>query len=118
MLELALKKLESEFEQGEYDRYAKIMKQSVRDALADFCRQNGEFAQAVYQGGSFAECMKAVARNCGNGLSDLEAYRRAVRFYFEGADVRVTMTVDLCAGVDGPTADKPAGLALDLTDFL
>ncbi len=38
------------------------MKDAVRTALEEFCRQDAEFAQAVAQGGSFAECMKAVER--------------------------------------------------------
>ena len=28
-----------------YSKYNEDLKQSVRDTLADFCRQNGEFAQ-------------------------------------------------------------------------
>ena len=38
------------------------MREAVRDALLEFCRQNGEFAQAVAQGGSFPDCMAAVAK--------------------------------------------------------
>lgn len=73
----ALAKLEAEQKTAQYDRYAKIMKNSVREALESFCRHDEEFAQAVVQGGTFEDCMKAVATNCGNGISDLEAYRRA-----------------------------------------
>lgn len=76
------------------------MKDSVYEALIGFCRQDQEFAQAVYQGGSFTECMKAVARNCGKGISDLEAYRRAVQFYFKGADIQFQMEINLCAEVE------------------
>lgn len=42
-----------------------VMKSDVRDALLDFCRQNEEFAQAVVQGGSFQDCMAAVAEGVG-----------------------------------------------------
>lgn len=44
------------------DRYGEAMKGSVADTLLEFCRQDGEFAQAVAQGGSFEDCMKAVIR--------------------------------------------------------
>lgn len=44
------------------DRYGDAMKSEVGKALQDFCRQDAEFAQAVAQGGSFAGCMKAVAK--------------------------------------------------------
>lgn len=40
-----------------------VMKGAVRDALLEFCRQNKEFAQAVAQGGTFPDCMAAVAED-------------------------------------------------------
>lgn len=73
-----------------------VMKAAVRAALEEFCQQDAEFAQAVAQGGSFAECMKAVAKGVGNSISDLEAYKRAVAFYFPGAVVEFQMKVDVC----------------------
>ena len=89
----------------------------VREALTDFCRQDAEFAQAVAQGGSFKDCMAAVAKGVGGSISDLEAYRKAVRFYFKGADVRFRMEIDLC-----PTAEEAPRSAqkkiLDIADFL
>lgn len=94
------------------------MAPSVREALTDFCRQDAEFAQAVAQGGSFKDCMAAVAKGVGGSISDLEAYRKAVRFYFKGADVRFRMEIDLC-----PTAEEASRPAvqkkiLDIADFL
>lgn len=102
MKEQALAKLAAEFAQGNYDRAAAIMKQSVRDALETFVRQNDEFAQAVVQGGAFADCMKSVAKNCGSGISDLEACRRAVQFYFPGADVEFQMKIRVNPYESGP----------------
>ena len=57
--EQAVKKLTSEKNSGNYDRYASIMKDAVCEALEGFCRQDAEFAQAVVQGGAFADCMKS-----------------------------------------------------------
>lgn len=115
-------KLKAECEAGKYDRYAAAMKSAVRKALDDFCRQDGEFAQAVVQGGTFEDCMKAVAKNCGSSISDLEAFRRAVRFYFPGADVQFQMRVHLCAEVEagGEQAQEPGDghKILSLADFL
>lgn len=90
------------------------MKSAVRDALLEFCRQNEEFAQAVAQGGSFPDCMTAVAKGVGSSLSDLEAYRRAASFYFDGARVNFTMTIQL-----EPAEPEPerSGILLDLSDF-
>ena len=68
--ERARQKLEEEQKAGKYDRYAAAMKGAVCEALVGFCRQDGEFAQAVVQGGTFEDCMKAVAKNCGNAISE------------------------------------------------
>ena len=119
--EQAAKKLEAGKQSGKFDRYADIMKNAVCEALDGFCRQDSEFAQGVVQGGSFEDCMKAVAKNCGKGISDLEAFRRAVRFYFPGADVKFHMTVNLYADVEAEAAAQTAGTApkiIDLDDFL
>lgn len=122
MFEQAKKKLDDELKSGKFDRYASVMKQRTHDTLVDFCRQDEEFAQAVVQGGSFSDCMAAVAKkvNGNTGISDMEAYGEAVRFYFPGAGIQVTMKIDLCASVrkDEPApADKPDGLVIDLSDF-
>lgn len=123
MTELAIEKLRKEAKEGKYDRYAAAMKKDVLHALEEFCRQDGEFAQAVYQGGSFEACMAAVAKNCGSSISDLEAYRRAVQFYFKGADIRFRMEINLCAEVEKEAGIAEAGqshaghVALDLSSF-
>lgn len=115
----AVKKLETEKGSGHYDRYAGAMKDAVFEALAGFCSQDAEFAQAVVQGGTFADCMKAVAKNCGSAISDLEVFRRAVRFYFPGADVKFHMTVNLCADVEAEAAQQTsAPKIIDLDNFL
>ena len=107
-------------------RKEEVMKNAVKAALLDFCGQDEEFAQAVVQGGSFPDCMKAVAKDVGNSVSDLEAYRKAVAFYFPGADIQMTMRINLCASVQGTpaanTEDAPrpggSGITLNLSDFL
>ncbi len=117
-LEEAQAKLDAGLKAGR-DRYANVMKQSVHDALLDFCRQDEEFAQAVAQGGSFADCMKAVGKCVkGNALSDLEAWGAAVKFYFPGAGIHCELRIDLCASVDSGATETPkAGPVIDLSDF-
>ena len=89
------------------------MKSAVRDALLEFCRQNEEFAQAVAQGGTFKDCMTAVAKGVGGSISDLEAYRRAASFYFDGAKVNFSMTIQL----EPAATEQSRGILLDLSDF-
>ena len=112
----------------------KAMAGEVLDVIRDFCSQEPEFAQAVVQGGSFAECMKKVAAGVGTSISDLEAYKKAVQFYFPGAVVNMQLTIDLigdAAQNDEPVrnsdelteieeahmAEKPKLLTLDLSSF-
>lgn len=115
----ALERLEKEFKDGKaLNRYAGVMAAPVRKQLEDFCRQDGEFVQAVAQGGTFKDCMAAVTKGVGSALSDIEAYERAVRFYFPGARIRFQMTVDLVGDAAEKTVDKPkAGIVLSLADF-
>jgi len=103
------------------------MKEAVRATLETFCTQDEEFAQAVVQGGSFPDCMTAVAKGVGGHISDLEAYRKAVQFYFPGAEIRMQMTIDLIgAAAKDPepytpkhaSTAKPENIVLDFTEFL
>ena len=122
----AIEKIDRDYAHGMYGVKESVMKKAVRDTLAEFCRQDEEFAQAVVQGGEFAQCMKAVASGVGGSISDLEAYRKAVQFYFPGAEIRMTMTIDLAGAAAGKedyqpkhaAAGKPEGLVLDFTKFL
>ena len=106
---------------------AAAMAPAVYDTLKKFCQQEPEFAQAVVQGGSFAECMAAVAKGVGSAISDLEVYCKAVQFYFPGAKIHFQMDIDLVGDAAKPEppvlpdpepAQKPTVLSLSLADFL
>ena len=98
----------------------KAMAGAVAKQLASFCRQDEEFAQAVVQGGSFRDCMAAVAKGTGNYISDIDAYKKAVQFYFPGAEIKMQMTIDLIGKaaepLPAPAAEKKP-LTLSLLDF-
>ena len=100
----------------------KAMASEVMASLKSFCYQNGQFAKAVLDGGSFADCMKAVAKGVGSSISDIDAYKKAVQFYFPGAKVSMQLSIDLAG--DAPSTDKeikaPAGgrLVLDFSSIL
>ena len=135
--EKALSKLKEELP-GIKGQKESAMKNAVAEALESFCRQDESFARAVAEGGSFSDCMKAVAKGTGGSISDLEAYRKAVRFYFPKAEVSFTMTVETGtkpeetgtqAAKTGTKPSEPAAIQtedvpvparkiLDLTDFL
>lgn len=85
----ALDKLDIGAKEKINDKYGVVIKTYVHSALAGFCKQDESFAQAVLDGGTFAECVKHCTEGIsGNtGISDIDIYRRAVQFYFPGAQV-------------------------------
>jgi len=85
----ALEKLDAGAKEKINDKYGAVIKTYVHSALAGFCKQNESFAQAVINGGTFAECIKYCTEGIGGntGISDIDIYRRAVQFYFPGARV-------------------------------
>lgn len=117
-LTAALKKLAEE-EKKVTGQKESVIKREVRAALEEFCRQDAEFAQAVVQGGSFAECLKKVCEGVGSCISDLKAYQKAAAFYFPGCDVTMTMRIALCESdaKAAPAAAPAKAVTLDLTDF-
>ncbi|MCM1023851.1 MAG: hypothetical protein NC395_07305 [Prevotella sp.] len=124
MIKKAIEKLNAENAEFKGDRCAAAMRSDVLKTLINFCGQEKEFAQAVVQNGkTFSDCMKEVAMGCGTSISDLEAYKKAVRFYFPGADIKCVMTVDLIgSAADGTppivmTGGKKSVLEISLDDL-
>ncbi len=85
----AIDKLNEGMNEKITDRYGNVIKSYVHNALAGFCRQNEAFAQAVLNGGTLPECIKHCVQGLheNTGISDVDIYRRAVQFYFPGAQV-------------------------------
>ena len=115
----------------------KPIKWQIQRAIADetakaimhFCEQEPEFRQAVEQSGkTFQQCLDHVAKCVGRSISDLQAYQKAVEFYFSGAKVHFIMQIDLtgheafadlCEAMGGRTpAQALRSVSLDdLLDF-
>lgn len=124
------------------DSRGKVIAGPTAEALKSFCRQEPEFDQAVEQSGkTFNDCIKSVLSGIGSACSDLEVFKKAVRFYFPGADIRMSMTINMSGDVEAehkasaaPAAERkepapvktassthvaePKKLTLDLDDFL
>lgn len=111
--EQALEKLDKEYQDFKGNNYEAAVKKDVADMLRDFCRQNDEFAQAVVQGGAFKDCVAAVVAGVRSTLSDLEAYNRAVMFYFQGAQVKMDLRIQL----EPDTEEDGKLIRLDFADF-
>ena len=92
-------KLTAELKNVKLGKYETEIKNAVLRTICKFCEQNAEFRQAIEQSGkSFADCLKATVKGAGASLEDLDVYKRAVAFYFPGADIKCTMTLDLGDG--------------------
>ena len=74
---------------------AMFMKSAVCEALISFCKQNAEFARAVAESDkTFDGAMKAVVAEVkGNAISDIDAYRAAVSYFFPGAVIDFVMNI-------------------------
>ncbi len=126
MIEQAIKKLNKEYADcKKLSRCGEVVAESVKNTLIEFCRQNEEFAQAVVQNDKpLKDCIEATVKGAtGKGISDIEVYRRAAAFYFEGAEIHFTMTIDLGDGGfsnHAPAPEEPAkkGLKISLDDLL
>lgn len=110
MKDEAVLKLQNEDEKFKGNKAAEAMRKNVLEALKKFCEQDEEFAQAIVQSDkTFSDCMDAVAKNVGSSISDIDAYRRAVQFYFPGAEIRFSMTIDLIGAAHEPPITMTSG---------
>lgn len=91
----AIEKLRAGEKAFKGDRKAMFMKSAVCEALISFCKQNEEFADAVLvEDKTFEGAMKAVvAAVKGNAISDIDAYRAAVSYFFQGAVIDFVMNI-------------------------
>lgn len=115
----AITKIEEGLKAYKGDQYGRVMAPYIAGILKDFCGQNEEFAQAVVQGGSFEDCMKAVVKAVQKqAISDLDACRAAAGFYFPGSVVEFHMSIHMSRfeAEEGRSAED--GIVLRLEDFL
>lgn len=107
-------------------QYQQAVANETAKALIQFCEQEPEFEQAIKQSGkTFQECLDYVVKGCGNSISDLDAFKKAAKFYFSTATVHFHMTIDLSGDnghTDPPitmTQSKPKNsLSVSLDDLL
>lgn len=100
--------------------HQKVMAPAIAQALRLFCDQEPEFEQAIEQSDkTFQDCLDYVNKGIHQHISDLDAYKRAVEFYFKGADVKFNMTIDLCGSVQSTAqAEGKPTLSVSLDDLL
>lgn len=115
----AISKLESEAKAlTKLSKYESAVKSAVIDALICFCQQNEEFAAAVCEGDKELKgALSAAVKGCGSSISDLEVFRRAAGYYFNGCTVKFNMRIYM-SKYDADDTDEARGLYLNLDDLL
>ena len=114
--ERAIEKLENEKKLTDGGRVEKAIAGDTAKALIDFCKQSVDFAMAVYNGGSFEECCKAISKNVGSSISDFEIFSRAVKHYLPGADIKYRMEI-IAGAVEKATESNVIKLDFNLENF-
>lgn len=106
----AKEKLEAEDKQFRGSREAMAVESYVLRTLLSFVEQEPRFAEVICgTTRTFSECCAAVVHGAGEMISDLDAYRKAVQFYFPNAEIAFVMNIKLTGAA--PTAEemqKPA----------
>lgn len=93
---LAIEKINRELKEFKGDRYGEIVYTYVANALREFCGQNETFAEVLYKTKrSFSDCVREIMRGCGKGISDIEVYRRATKFYFPNSEIEFLMKITI-----------------------
>lgn len=114
--ERAIEKLNNEKKLTDGGKVEKAIAGETAKALIEFCTQSIDFATAVYNGGSFEECCKAISKGVGGHVSDFEIFRRAVQHYLPTADIKYRM--EITAAEPAKTESKVIHIDFDLESFL
>lgn len=119
----AIEKLDNEFKGYKGNGFANVILESTVNAVKSFC-ENARFAEAVVNQtktiGEFCEeIVKPLekkqsdtkTRSRGEGLSDIDVYKKVVAFYIPGADITFSMDVVLPENTN--KSDKIIKLSLE-----
>ena len=100
------------------DRKATAIYSAVLKTLEDFCYQDVRFAEAIMKSaGTLGACCEEIAKGSGNSISDIEVYRKAVKYYFPNAKIEFQMKLVLDQEQNFQEETK-AAVVLNLFDML
>lgn len=118
-IENAINKIREEYDKLKgLSQCANVVAPFVRDELEVFCKQDKEFAQAVVQTDKkLKDCIESTVKGCRGSVSDLTVYKRAVEFYFPGATVHMTLTIDLIGSAAAPETKSPSSIDLSFDEL-
>lgn len=119
MIQNAIDKLTEELKSFKGGQAEKVISKDVAHTLMGFCKQEVEFAEAVVQSDkTLSDCCDEIIKGNRTGISDIDAYKKAVAFYFPGAGVKVEMQINLCDSVENGEPQKGKIIKMSLDDLL
>lgn len=108
MQDIAKEKIKKERVDIKGGKYAEAVAPFVADTLLVFIEENAEFATAIANSEkTLSECCTEITKDAEQYLSDIEVYKRAVKFYLPDADIKCEMRVVL------PDEGKKFNLSLE-----
>lgn len=107
ILEAGLKQAQGGKTGGSRGACERYMAGEICKMLERFCYQSEDFARAVVdRRGTLGECVSGiVGGHWPKGISDVEAYAEAVKYYMPGARVRATFRIDAPVEEDSDLLD-------------
>ena len=107
ILEAGLKQAQGGTKGGSRGACERYMAGEICKMLERFCYQSEDFAKAVVdRRGTLGECVTGiVGGHWPKGVSDVEAYAEAVKYYMPGAKVRATFRIDAPVEEDSDLLD-------------
>ena len=107
ILEAGLKQAQGGKTGGSRGACERYMAGEICKMLERFCFQSEDFAKAVVdRRGTLGECVSGiVGGHWPKGVSDVEAYAEAVKYYMPGAKVRATFRIDAPVEEDSDLLD-------------
>lgn len=103
--DLAFNKIDEEVKSFKGNQKGKIVYTYIANVIKKFCEQNEKFAETVCKTKrSLSDCVKEILNGCDrSGISDIEAYRRATKFYFPNSEVEGHLIIRITG--DSPDDD-------------
>lgn len=112
----AIEKLTKELAEVGNDKYVAVVKEATFEMLCDMCNKSPEFEEVVANSAkSLNDCLLEVVKNVKSSISDIEAYRRAVKCYCPDADIEFDMRIVTPGNVAGP---KQSADVINIFDIL
>lgn len=92
----SIKKIDKEEKAFSASWMAGVVKERTAETIRSFCKQSTAFAEVVFKTKrTLSECCESIVDGISakEGISDIDAFKKAVKFYFPDSDVEFQMLI-------------------------